>query len=173
MQTCFGLSGATPTLMCISSPQSLFWWSWPFDAWACTDQTLGDFPPPERRWFRWWYSVLASIMVMTPIAILVLTSFLEISNKLIISIEWAGITTFAIYWFLKTYELSLSGAEKRALAANLVLRRQRRADFLSAGGLERCWIKAGHFYSCRSWPCRLAPALAGAGYVIQEPRSAR
>lgn len=90
-----------------------------FDAWACTDQTLGDFPPHERRWFRWWYSFLASLMVMTPIAILVLTSFLNISNKLIISIEWAGITTFAVYWFLKTYELSLSGAEKRALAGNL------------------------------------------------------
>src|SRR5262249_11397969 len=32
-----------------------------FDAWACTDQTLGQLPPPLQRWFRWCYSVLASI----------------------------------------------------------------------------------------------------------------
>jgi hypothetical protein len=90
-----------------------------FDAWACTDQTLGEFPPPTQRWFRWCYSVLASIMVMAPVLVLVMTSFFGIYDKRILFIEWVGIATFAVYWFLKTYELSLSGAEKLALAGRL------------------------------------------------------
>ena len=89
------------------------------DAWACTDQTLGELPPGQQRWFRWCYSVLASLMVMLPILVLVMTFFFGIYGKRIIFIEWVGIWTFAVYWFLKTYELSLSGAEMLALAGRL------------------------------------------------------
>jgi hypothetical protein len=90
-----------------------------FDAWACTDQTLGELPPPTREWFRWCYSVLASIMVITPILVLAMNFVFGVYNKWILVIEWVGIATFAIYWFLKSYELYLSGAEKLALAGKL------------------------------------------------------
>lgn len=90
-----------------------------FDAWACTDQTLGKLPPAEQQWFRWCYSVLASIMVIAPILILAMHFLFGIDNKWILAIEWIGIWTFGVYWFLKTYELSLSGAEKLALEGKL------------------------------------------------------
>jgi uncharacterized membrane protein len=78
------------------------------DAWACTDQTLAELPPARRRWFRWCYSVLAGIMVILPILALVM-AFFGINDERLLFIEWAGVWTFAAYWFLKTYELSLSG----------------------------------------------------------------
>jgi len=110
-------SGASATVHFVAA--TILFVSIAIDAWACTDQTLGELPPIERRWFRWWYDFLALGMLVFPAAAVLLTYLLETPNKSIIAVEWAGIVTFAIYWGLKTYELSLSGAEKRALAGRL------------------------------------------------------
>jgi hypothetical protein len=90
-----------------------------FDAWACTEETLVQLPDPTRRSFRMGYDALAAAMIIAPAAVIAMTYVFGISGKKIFFVEWAGIVTFSAYWALKTYELSLSQAEKKAMMGQL------------------------------------------------------
>ena len=90
-----------------------------FDAWACTEETLVQLPNDVRRYFRIGYDALAAAMIVAPVAVIVMTYIFGVSDKKIFFVEWIGIVTFSAYWGLKTYELSLSQAEKRAMMGQL------------------------------------------------------
>jgi hypothetical protein len=90
-----------------------------FVAWACSEETLVELPDRLRRRFRRAYFSLATVMVLSPAAVIVMTNVFGVSDKKIFIAEWIGIATFAIYWALKSYELSLSNAETRAIMGQM------------------------------------------------------
>jgi hypothetical protein len=90
-----------------------------FVAWACSEETLVQLPEPLRRRFRTAYYALAITMVVAPVAVIVMTYIFDVSDKKIFFVEWVGIATFAAYWGLKCYELSLSNADERAVKGEM------------------------------------------------------
>jgi hypothetical protein len=90
-----------------------------FVAWACTEETLVQLPDPKRRYCRMGYYALAIAMIVVPVAVLVMTYIFRISDKKIFFVEWFGIWTFAAYWALKSYELSLSEADRKAMVGQM------------------------------------------------------
>jgi len=86
-----------------------------FVAWACTEETLVQLPEPKRRYFRMCYYALAIIMIVTPGAVIVMTHIFGIYDKWIFIVETVGTVMFSAYWGLKSYELSKTGAEKKAM----------------------------------------------------------
>jgi hypothetical protein len=88
-----------------------------FVAWACSEETLVQMPDPPRRYFRTGYDALAAAMFVLPIAVFVMASILKIPEKIFI-VEYVGIAVFALFWLLKTIELSLGDGkvEKEAIA---------------------------------------------------------
>ena len=86
-----------------------------FVAWACTEETLVQLPNPKRRYFRMAYYAIAIIMIATPGAVIVMTRIFGIYDKWIFIVETVGIVMFSAYWGLKSYELSMSKAEKKAM----------------------------------------------------------
>jgi len=87
-----------------------------FVAWACSEETLVQLPAPQRRYFRMAYDALATAMIVAPAAVIVMTYMFGLSGKKIFIVEWVGIATFSAYWALKSYELSMSGAERMAIS---------------------------------------------------------
>ncbi len=84
-------------------------------AWACIDETLVELEESKRNWFRSRYFLLAAAMLLAPIAAVALTFSLGINHWLVLIVEGLGIWTFAAYWLLKSYELSLSKADQKAM----------------------------------------------------------
>ena len=58
-------------------------------------------------------------MVLSPLIALVLAVFSDSLQRYVYWAEFAGIETFAAYWFVKSRELTESEAELRALAGKL------------------------------------------------------
>jgi len=77
---------------------------------------LVQLPAPQRRYFRMAYDALATAMIVAPAAVIVMTYMFGLSGKKIFIVEWVGIATFSAYWALKSYELSMSGAERMAIS---------------------------------------------------------
>jgi hypothetical protein len=90
-----------------------------FVAWACSEETLVQLPEPKRRYFRMGYYALAIIMVVTPAAVITMTYIFGIYDKWIFIVETVGIVMFSAYWALKSYELSMSKAEKKAMMGQM------------------------------------------------------
>ena len=90
-----------------------------FVAWACSEETLVQLPEPKRRYFRMGYYALAIIMVVTPAAVITMTYIFGIYHKWIFIVETVGIVMFSAYWALKSYELSMSKAEKKAMMGQM------------------------------------------------------
>jgi predicted membrane-bound mannosyltransferase len=86
-----------------------------FVAWACSEETLVQLPEPQRRYFRTAYTTIAVLMLVAPAAVIVMTRIFGISDKWIFAVETAGIVMFSAYWGLKSYELSKSNADEKAL----------------------------------------------------------
>ena len=77
------------------------------------NSTLSALPPIQQKTFKAIYSIIAAFMVIS----IGLSIYLNIrfpNGDYILSAEWAGIWSFAAYWFVKNRELSLVG---RALKA--------------------------------------------------------
>jgi hypothetical protein len=72
-------------------------------------------PEPQRRYFRTAYYAIAIILLVTPGAVIVMTRIFGIYDKWIFIVETVGIVMFSAYWGLKSYELSKSDAEKKAI----------------------------------------------------------
>jgi Protein of unknown function (DUF998) len=86
-----------------------------FVAWACTEETLVQLPEPQRRYFRMGYYAITIIMLVTPGAVIVMTRIFGIYDKWIFIVETVGTVMFSEYWGLKSYELSKTEAEKKAM----------------------------------------------------------
>jgi hypothetical protein len=65
------------------------------------------------------YYALAIIMVVTPAAVITMTYIFGIYDKWIFIVETVGIVMISAYWALKSYELSMSKAEKKALMGQM------------------------------------------------------
>jgi hypothetical protein len=90
-----------------------------FVAWACTEETLVQLDKPTRDRLRNGYYVLAGLMIVLPLAIVAMTYVLGSHDRRIFWVEFAGIWTFAAYWSLKSYELGLSKADKKAMLGQM------------------------------------------------------
>jgi Protein of unknown function (DUF998) len=107
-----------------------------FVAWACTEETLVQLPEPKRQYFRTGYYALALIMIVTPAAVIVMTRIFGIYDKWIFIVETVGIVMFAAYWGLKSYELSMSKAEEKAMKGEALQRpEEKRSLRMSAARL--------------------------------------
>jgi hypothetical protein len=86
-----------------------------FVAWASTAQTLKELPDRPRLYFRIVYDIIAVTMIVVPVAVIVMARVFNLYDKDVFFVEWIGIATFSAYWLLKTWELSISKAERNAL----------------------------------------------------------
>lgn len=87
---------------------------------ACAEDTL-RFVQDEtkRKHFRRVYKTLGVLMIVSPVTAFLLSAFFQDYKKYIFFIEAAGVCAFALYWWKKSDEMSLSGADKRALSAEI------------------------------------------------------
>ena len=92
--------------------------------WLCARDTL-EYVTDEklRKRFILKYNVIGILMGVFPIIALIFTLILQAYGKHVFFIEAAGIWTFAIYWWVKSRELAHTGADKRALQAEIELNR--------------------------------------------------
>jgi hypothetical protein len=70
--------------------------------------TLSELQPGQRATFKAIYFVIAAFMVVA-IGISIYLNIMYPQGDYILSAEWAGIWSFAAYWFVKNWELSLVG----------------------------------------------------------------
>jgi hypothetical protein len=84
---------------------------------TCAKDTLHllNNPPLEASFLR-KYRLLGALMIASPLVAMVITFLLQDLKKYVFFVEAAGVWAFALYWWVKSQELSLSGAEKKALA---------------------------------------------------------
>jgi FtsH-binding integral membrane protein len=96
-----------------------------FVAWASTVKTLKELPDTPRRYFRMGYDAIAIAMIVVPVVVIAMVRFVKMYDKDIFIVEWIGIATFSAYWFLKTWELSISKAEKNAIMGKMPVIQER------------------------------------------------
>jgi hypothetical protein len=100
-------------------------------AWACSGETLDELKktneqkaPEVVRWwekednFRTAYYWIAALMIAAPVMAYILYKF-NIYDKWTLFVEWVGIWAFSFYWLLKSYELYLSDADKKAMKGEM------------------------------------------------------
>lgn len=89
-----------------------------FVAIHCADRTLQYLPSRHRhlkRSFRVFYRVVGMLMIVSPLAAFGFTWALGDRARIVFWIESFGIWVFSAYWLGKSYEMSLTHAEERAL----------------------------------------------------------
>ena len=104
-----------------------------FVAWACADDVLVEVKDQSTRdWIRKRYFYCAIAMVLSPVAAVGLTFTLGSDYWLVLIAEWLGVWSFAAYWSLKSYELGLSKADKKAIKGEM-----------AAAPVEKHWLRKG------------------------------
>jgi hypothetical protein len=91
-------------------------------SWFQARKTLRFLPErlkQRRRWFERGYRLTAILMVAAPVAAAAIVLILGFHNLVTFWLEFGGIYGFAAYWILKSYEMSLSQAEERAIKNQL------------------------------------------------------
>lgn len=86
----------------------------------CAKATLDYLPADLRAKYRLAYTWLGAAMVASPVAALLLTAFTGSTARYTFFAEACGVWAFAAYWWVKSREMAISGAEKRALRGELV-----------------------------------------------------
>ena len=71
-------------------------------------------PALERR-YRNLYSITSALMLFSPVAAIVLHALFQKYNALTFFLELCGIYAFALFWLIKSLEMSHSQAEEQAL----------------------------------------------------------
>jgi len=83
---------------------------------VCAKDTLAYLKnPPLAFSYRNKYRLLGVLMIASPLIALIITFLLEKFHKYTFFVEAAGIWAFALYWWVKSRELSHSSAERIAL----------------------------------------------------------
>ena len=82
---------------------------------------LPDDSKPDARFYRKAYAIIGVFMVVSPITAFVVNVFVGTEETYIFFIETVAIVSFAAYWLAKSWELSQSGAVKKAVQANLAM----------------------------------------------------
>ena len=86
----------------------------------CAKATLDYLAPELRDKYRRAYNALGAAMVVSPVAALLLTTFTGTTARYTFFAEAFGVWAFAAYWWVKSREMAISGAEKRALKGELM-----------------------------------------------------
>ena len=104
-----------------------------FVAAFCTKETLVYLPDPKRRRrYRISYYVIATIIIVTPGILYLMTWDLPV-KKYKFLVETVGIVMFSAYWGLKSIELSQSKVEKNVLMGKALVLPASNADFRHRG----------------------------------------
>lgn len=85
---------------------------------ACASKTLRLLPPAHKakeQGFRRAYRIIGLAMVAAPVGAFVYTLISGDRARYVFVVEALGIWAFAAYWFVKSYEMSLSRAEEAVL----------------------------------------------------------
>jgi hypothetical protein len=80
-------------------------------------------------------------MLLSPIAALVLTIVTNASSRIIFVAEAFGVWSFAAYWWVKSQEMALSGAEKRALEGKIAPPKKRAGTILPEFSVEQSGVQ--------------------------------
>ncbi len=72
-----------------------------------------------RAWFLRRYRILGAVMIASPAIALLLTFVFADNSRYTFFAEATGVWAFGLYWWVKSMEMKLSGAEKRGLRAEL------------------------------------------------------
>jgi hypothetical protein len=99
----------------------LLFFSLAFVSVFCAQATLAYLPndPTLRAKFRRRYKLLGVAMLVSPLVALALTLVTNSRSRLIFVAEAFGTWSFAAYWWVKSQEMELSRAERRALQGNI------------------------------------------------------
>ena len=91
----------------------------------CANDTLLKVPPADKmktKAYRWWYILLGLVMLVFPFAAWGITTWINpYKGKFLFFAEWFGLAIFALYWWIKSNELSETRAEEVAIADPLKL----------------------------------------------------
>jgi hypothetical protein len=85
---------------------------------ACAGKTLRLLPPAHKgkeQAFRRAYRIIGWSMVAAPVAAFIITLISGDRTRYVFWVEALGIWAFSAYWFVKSYEMSLSRAEEVVL----------------------------------------------------------
>lgn len=85
--------------------------------WRRAKDTLKYLPTEDKRKkFLLRYRSASIVMGLSPIAAVILQSVLGLSGSLVFFVEAAGVWAFAAFWFIKTFEMRVSGVERESAA---------------------------------------------------------
>jgi hypothetical protein len=88
----------------------------------CAGETLDLLTDPKLRdRFSLQYKALGLLMIAAPLVAYFLTITVNDFHKYVFFVEGVGVWAFALYWWRKSVELSITGAEKLAIDEKLRL----------------------------------------------------
>ncbi len=96
-------------------------------AWACSGETLGELDPPTQERYRKIYDSLAISMIAAPLAVFAGSRLLRLEYWQILLIEAVGVWLFSAYWIVKSREIRLSDADKKAVDGAVTRKREARS----------------------------------------------
>ncbi|HSK70867.1 MAG TPA: hypothetical protein VK892_04165 [Pyrinomonadaceae bacterium] len=87
----------------------------------CASATLPLVKEDRRVYYRRTYKLLGYAMVISPVIAAILTYALRVRHSYIFVAEFCGVYAFAIYWIVKTKEISETHADRKAAQGELLL----------------------------------------------------
>lgn len=83
----------------------------------CSKQTLklGRLDEQKKKYYERCYNVTSGLMILFPILAFVITLIIGDNASFIFFVEWLGISSFAAYWWIKSWELEENNVEIDAL----------------------------------------------------------
>ena len=87
----------------------------------CASATLPLVKEERRAYYRRFYKWLGYAMVISPVIAAILTYALRFRDSYIFFAELCGVYAFAIYWLVKTKEISETNADRKAAQGKLQL----------------------------------------------------
>ena len=84
----------------------------------CASETLNLIKENNKKRYNFYkslYNILGTSMILFPIVAWLLCTLFNIHDKTVLFVEAAGIFAFAIFWWIKSNEISETNAEKKLL----------------------------------------------------------
>jgi hypothetical protein len=81
----------------------------------CARHTVSLLPPADRKKFERTYYAIGVWLFIAPLGALVLARVLGQNSLALFVVEFAAVAVFAIYWAIKSYEIKITSAERKAL----------------------------------------------------------
>ncbi|HQX53979.1 MAG TPA: hypothetical protein PLR25_28960 [Planctomycetaceae bacterium] len=96
----------------------------------CASDTLSLIEKGQRKRYRLMYLTCGVLMVVLPLSAACLKFFAPLRDWTIFFVELAGIYVFAVYWLIKSYEISQTDLDKKAARGQLRVEPRRIMDTL-------------------------------------------